>query len=569
MIELMTQAGWNGLEETKAQYHNVYKNKKIITEFIRDDTIGKKRLTSMPDRLTNTIETSSGAIALRPTVINCYSEPLNTLDLWWGSWKSFMFLDTLSLKSSKKTSASSSSSGSGSGATAEGTKKVKITDLIQPIKRSKYPAITEEEEKISKPLQVMTLAIFDAILVHMMNTLDQTTLTLITSTIATSTLTAHGTLKGASSPRHTATPSPAQAQAQQQPWYQIRNTICEKLNKNKNQRTIEILTSPFYAPPVTDMVFLQEVGKSFLSLAKRHERFNELYDLFVSHESDGGGGGGGGSGGGGGERDQNSVILLKKNKYELVREVTSEIIKGYETIPRVVSSSSSSSSSSSKALPVDEGDLFALLVKEKTSSSSSSSSGGSGSGGTTSPTEYLLASFHGDTNGLATKAVVEAVNHFALYTSPHSRLLFGLDANTYTTPATDQQGVLDFASFYTSLHLNSCYTQHPNPHNFTTFHARTFLQPQLNKAITYEEKDERGDKNLKDYILFYDGDYELLETKKDNTGQKVYLEGMVFPTLQFPSDHGITSTVLRERRGGEGGGGGGGGGEVQQQQKKK
>jgi hypothetical protein len=528
MIEFMKQAGWSGLEETKAQYHSVYKNKKIVTEFIRDETIGKKRLTSMPDRLTNTIETSSGDIILRPTVINCYSEPLDTLDLWWASWKRFMFLDSISLKA-KASSASSSSSSSS-------TKSVKITDIIQPIKRAKYPAITEEEEKISKPLQVMTLAIFDAILVHMMNTLDHQP----SSATTTATAAAASASTSGSTPALKGSALSTTATVGAQPWFQIRNTICEKLNKNKNQRTIEILTSAFYSPPATDIVFLQEVGKTFQSTAKRHERFNALYDMFSE-----GSGGDGGGGGGGAERDQNSMILLKKGKYELVREVTAEIIKGYEAIPRVAAAAASGSGS--KSLPVDEGDLFAILVRENLSSSSSSSSSASTGAGQS----YLLASFHGDTNGLATKAVVEAVNHYALYSVPHSRLLFGLDANTYSKPDKDQQGVLDFASYYTSLHLSSCYTQHPNPLNFTTFHARTFLQPQLNKAITFEEKDERGDKNLKDYILFYESDYDLVETKKDNTGEKVYVEGMVFPTLRFPSDHGITSTVLRERQQGE------------------
>lgn len=81
--------------------------------------------------------------------------------------------------------------------------------------------------------------------------------------------------------------------------------------------------------------------------------------------------------------------------------------------------------------------------------------------------------------------------------------------------------------------------------NFTTFHARTHLQPQLNKAVTLEEKDNKGDKNPKDFIIFYNSDFKVLHTNKDNTGNKVYVENMVFPTLSFPSDHGVTSTILK------------------------
>ena len=58
---------------------------------------------------------------------------------------------------------------------------------------------------------------------------------------------------------------------------------------------------------------------------------------------------------------------------------------------------------------------------------------------------------------------------------------------------------------------------------------------------------KKGDKNPKDFILFYESDYSVLEVMKDNTGERKYVEGMVFPTLDFPSDHGLTSAVLKNR----------------------
>ena len=45
-------------------------------------------------------------------------------------------------------------------------------EMLQPIKKAKYPDITEEEEMVSLPLQTMCGAIFDAILVHIMNTVS-------------------------------------------------------------------------------------------------------------------------------------------------------------------------------------------------------------------------------------------------------------------------------------------------------------------------------------------------------------------------------------------------------------
>ena len=32
------------------------------------------------------------------------------------------------------------------------------------------------------------------------------------------------------------------------------------------------------------------------------------------------------------------------------------------------------------------------------------------------------------------------------------------------------------------------------------------------------------------------------------TGRREYVEGMVFPTMQFPSDHGVSSTVLQDKK---------------------
>jgi len=53
------------------------------------------------------------------------------------------------------------------------------------------------------------------------------------------------------------------------------------------------------------------------------------------------------------------------------------------------------------------------------------------------------------------------------------------------------------------------------------------------------------DRNPKDFVLFTARDFRLLETSRDNTGDRRYVEDMMFPTLAFPSDHGVTSAKLR------------------------
>ena len=94
----------------------------------------------MPDRVTNTIRTASGSV-MRPTVINCFSGgDLGSGDAWWANWKAFFFSKKIDGKP--------------------------VYELLLPIKRSKYPALSEAEEKISIPLQTLAGAIFDAILVR-------------------------------------------------------------------------------------------------------------------------------------------------------------------------------------------------------------------------------------------------------------------------------------------------------------------------------------------------------------------------------------------------------------------
>ena len=156
---------------------------------------------------------------------------------------------------------------------------------------------------------------------------------------------------------------------------------------------------------------------------------------------------------------------------------------------------------------------------------------------------YLLASFHGDTNGLATLPVLAAV-HALAQTMPSHRLVFGLDANTYAHGSSSKQGVVEFGQDFVSKGYSSCWGDAPDPANHTTFNARTFLQPQLQKAAKSTEKVAKGDKNPKDFVLFPKASFTLDCALKDNTGKRTYLEGQIFPSLAFPSDHGVVACTL-------------------------
>jgi hypothetical protein len=85
------------------------------------------------------------------------------------------------------------------------------------------------------------------------------------------------------------------------------------------------------------------------------------------------------------------------------------------------------------------------------------------------------------------------------------RLLFGLDANTYEKGVAGKtQDVAEFGEAFRALGLTSCWGDVPDAANYTTFNARTFLQPQLNKAVRMAERKTSSltDRNPKDFILF-------------------------------------------------------------------
>lgn len=446
-------AGWESIREF---WVSDYSQRKIVTEFLKDTSLGDKRLASMPDRITNTINIhvedpkDGTSTACRPTVINMYDGDLSTLQKWWSEWQKFMFEDALSIRDPKTSS----------------IKHDIPFQMLKPIPQSKYPSITDEEERLSLPLQTLCCAIFDAILVHMMNT--------------------------ASSPSV---------------WQRLKSDIVNSLNKQKIPNTLKILETTY---GTSDIITLQEVSSSFIQQAKDSAILGARYHVIYPTDIDP-------------ARDQNSVILLKKSIFPdgSQEEVTDLATRSFDK---------------GISVPVAKGDLLAITAVSNEG------------------VPFVICSFHGDTNGLATIPVVDAVMKAIkgdVNGSPDTpdlskhRLIFGLDANTYETGVTNKkQGVTEFGEHYSTLGLNSCWGSIPDPKNYTTFNARTYLQPQLNKACKSTDKRAYGDINPKDFILFRKDDFIVSKTWKDNTGDGTYTENMAFPTLDFPSDHGILATIL-------------------------
>ncbi|KAL7481631.1 hypothetical protein ACHAW6_007314 [Cyclotella cf. meneghiniana] len=432
----MDGVGWDNV---RSYWDGDFKNRKIISGFMKDPLLGSKRLASMPDRITNTINVvGSDEPVCRPTVINMYSGDLSNLEIWWSAWEKFMFDTPLAIENKGE------------------TKTDPVYKMLQPIKKSKYPDITEAEEKVSLPLQTMCGAIFDAILVHMMNTVSQPDV-----------------------------------------WQSLKKTMVENLNKQKVPHTLDILENVY---GTSDIITLQEVSASLINQA-RSRSLGQKFWIVAPSDLDA-------------VRDQNSIIFLSKTTFPSGPSVEITDLGSFEE---------------GVDIPIAKGDILAITATDRDN------------------IPFVIASFHGDTNGLATKPVLSAIvkamaSDSALITH---KLVFGLDANTYEKGKPGkQQDVLDWGKHYLSFGLTSCWGDVPNPSNYTTFNSRTYLQPQLNKACKKSDKRSNGDVNPKDFILFGKGDFKVDRTWKDNTGEMKYIEDMAFPTLNFPSDHGILATII-------------------------
>mmetsp|Transcript_25995 Transcript_25995/g.38452 ORF Transcript_25995/g.38452 Transcript_25995/m.38452 type:complete len:643 (-) Transcript_25995:431-2359(-) len=296
-------------------------------------------------------------------------------------------------------------------------------------------------------------------------------------------------------------------------WQPLKSRMVAALNRQKDARTMQILDTMYGN---SDVITLQEVSNAFIrsaTLGSLGQKYHIIHPAGLEHST----------------RDQNSVILLSKQTFPTAAkpiEITHRVQTSFP--PNV-------------KIPVSDGDILAITATD------------------ISGVNYVISSFHGDTNGLATKPVLNAILN--AITTEDSRynpsnlqdhlLIFGLDANTYEHGSMNKQDVTDFFHHYSNLGLSSCWADHSpsrntkfNAQNYTTFNARTYLQPQLNKACKSTEKRSKGDVNPKDFILFGQHEWEVLRTTKDNTGKREYVEDMAFPTLDFPSDHGVVSTVL-------------------------
>jgi hypothetical protein len=436
--ELMDDMKVNNLEGVDtiwSMWTEDYSRRKCIQDFLLDKSIGVKRLTSMPDRITNTIHNIDGTTNLRPSVISAYEGDMSTLDLWWTQWRNFIFKQEVNVLSR----------GKGDGA------KV-VCRLIEPILRSKYPAITADEQAVSIPLQILCLALFDATLVYLLNTVAEKS------------------------------------------WQRIKKSLSNGLVKQKSNRTVSILADQYSN---ADVIFIQEAAGAFYLQLLGESVIAERFIILKPSVLDG-------------KRDQNSFILISRATFEddIAEEISDIVIQfvgGNWVAP---------------------GDLIAVTARSK------------------SGVDYLLASFHGDSNGLSTQPFVEALDQVARTRFPAHRMIVGLDANTVSRDEPLFFSVERFCGLLQSLGMASCWENAPDLSFTTTCNARTCLQAQVNKAVRFADRVRKGQKNLKDWIIFYPSHFAVADAARDNTGNRLFIPDMVFPTISFPSDHALVSASL-------------------------
>ena len=242
LVEEMEFVGVSNLSELSIIWSKDFSRRRAISGFLKDPLIGEKRLTSLPDRITNTISLMDGSKIYRPSVINAYDgRPLSSLAVWWDEWKKFMFRTYVQVCSSGNRECAPQL----------------IFSLVGQIQRSKYPAVTIDEQAMSIPLQILCLAVLDAIFLYIVDSVSSDT------------------------------------------WQNIRQTLSRALILGKDERICSIVAQSYKD---ADLIFLQEASSSLVRVLAEHKELSQTYFLLVPDNFDG-------------KRDQNSIILVDRRRF--------------------------------------------------------------------------------------------------------------------------------------------------------------------------------------------------------------------------------------------------------------
>jgi hypothetical protein len=447
-IELRSELEKNGakrMEELDDYWNSNLKERSAISGFLKDTSLGKKRLISMPDRMSSSIKTQTGQLVFRPSPITGNREDLGDVGKWWIAWQRFMFHTPASIR---------------------GQSVANVLSLFEVIPRAKYPALSAEEEAMSVGLQTLCLALFDAVFTHLLSSIAPET------------------------------------------WQPLKHSLHQSLYENKAASCVSILGGQYRD---ADVIFVQEASEAFAA------RAGVCLDHIVLRPT-----------GASGRRSQMSLILARRSMFQpsTARDLTGEVLRRVEPAC------------------VGREDLCVFEIWSRDG-------------------PCLLASFHGDSDGASTGPVLAALDRVARELCPGHTLLFGLDANTTDSDhdpgherggsrAEAEEGAstgrAGFGRELAGRGLGSCWQGQDLGGLWTTFNARTYLQPQLHKAVGAAEVLDRRHMRLRDWVVFRAAQLSVASVARDNTGRREFVH-RVMPSQAFPSDHAIVAAVLRSASG--------------------
>jgi len=284
-------------------------------------------------------------------------------------------------------------------------------------------------------------------------------------------------------------------------WQKIKSNLYQILNKNKINRTVQIMNVQ-YAD--YDILFLQEVRNNLLDDVKQNNElksFADKYHIIYPKKLS--------------KNNQTSIICLKKSRFDATKVL--DVSNEYYT------------EINSKL--IGDGDLLVINISD-----------------------FILISFHGDSGGMASSDVIKGIAKMQqMEKYKTQKFVIGIDANTHCDNVADgkkKYSVNAFNALLNELDFNDCFDGNlPTKHTVNS--ARTYLQPQLNKAVKKEDiiKENVDFRAPKDYIVFGKNQFDVKKefTIIDNKGNGKYDGNFeyVFPSSQFPSDHAIISAHLK------------------------
>ena len=183
--EEMRTLGWAGINETDALWRTELAHRPAYQGFVMGRSVAEKKLVAMADRYTNTLHTTDLREHSRPSAVSCYSGNLSSVPQWWAAWRGFMFHNRLEVPRDgdespragiAKLVSRNSQTSPGEAAPGAAEAAERHVSVAQPpaarlyvMRSARYPKISAFEEAISVALQALSLALFDAALVHLLN----------------------------------------------------------------------------------------------------------------------------------------------------------------------------------------------------------------------------------------------------------------------------------------------------------------------------------------------------------------------------------------------------------------